>query len=63
MSDKELIVSLAKMLAEQKSIADYYRNRCDSLEAESHVRDNTTESGDTLPLDAVGTANKVKINV
>ena len=63
MTDIELIVSQAKMLAEQKSIADYYRNRCESLEAELRVQNNTAESNDPLPLDAVGTANKVKINV
>ena len=61
MTDIELIVAQAKQLAEQSALIDYYRKRCDALEARMRVRDNTLESGDDLPLDAVGTANKARM--
>lgn len=61
MTDKELIVIQAKQLAEDAAIQDYYRKRCDSLEAALRVRDNTTESGDDLPLTELGTSNKIKM--
>lgn len=63
MTDTELIVAQAKMIAEQKSTIEYYRNRCDSLETELRIQNNTAESNDPLPLDAIGTANKAKMNV
>lgn len=61
MTDTELIVAQAKQLAEQDALIDYYRKRSDELEAALRVRDNITESNDPLPLDAVGTANKMKV--
>ena len=61
MTDTELIVFQAKQLAEQNTLIDYYRKRCDSLETHIRVRENITESGDPLPLDAVGTANKIRM--
>lgn len=61
MTDTELIVAQAKQLAEQNALIDYYRKRSDELEAVLRVRDNITESDDPLPLNAVGTANKMKV--
>jgi hypothetical protein len=61
MTDTELIVAQAKQLAEQNALIDYYRKRSDELEAALRVRDNITESDDPLPLNAVGTANKMKV--
>jgi hypothetical protein len=61
MTDTELIIAQAKQLAEQNVLIDYYRKRSDELEAALRIRENITESGDDLPLGAVGTANKIRM--
>lgn len=58
MTNDELIIIQAKRLAEDAAIQDFYRKRCDSLEAELRVKNNITESNDDLPLTPVGAANK-----
>jgi hypothetical protein len=61
MTDTELIVAQAKQLAEQNALIGYYRKHSDELEAALRIRENVTESGDDLPLDVVGAANKVRM--
>ena len=61
MTNEELIIIQAKQLAEDAAIQDYYRKRCDSLEAALRVKNNITESGDEIPFTEVGTANKLNM--
>jgi hypothetical protein len=58
MSNEELIIGLSKKLIEQDSLIEYYRNRCDALEAQLRLKENITESNDDLPLDGHVEAEK-----
>lgn len=57
MSNEELIVGLSKKLIQQDNLIEYYRSRCDTLEAQLRMKENITESNDGLPL---GTAEAAK---
>lgn len=62
MTNEELIISQAKRIATLESVTEYQNGRITELESQLRVRDNITESGDPLPLDALGIANKVRMN-
>lgn len=50
MNDEKTIALLAKMLTEKEDTIEYYRERCDKLETELRLRDNTTETNDDIDL-------------
>jgi hypothetical protein len=50
MSNEELIIGLSKKLIQQDNLIEYYRSRCDTLEAQLRLKENITESNDDIPL-------------